>query len=165
MPSKGWRTVRCVVELPVRGDFSEKKLSLTVERLLTGLYENMQVNFELMLESRLEAKQLEIGTPRIKEYGRHVRANERMIMMLLGVAHEEVEQLRTLKRASEVRIERLFAPRAERVAFMGMSPIRRTAAAPPPPASPNKKRRGTRPPGASRGPRAHRHAPARRPRP
>ena len=60
-----WRTVRAVIEVPTRGDFTEKDLRWTIDRALSRFWRERST------------KDLQFGTVRVKEYGRHITALKR----------------------------------------------------------------------------------------
>lgn len=66
---KGWRTLRVVVELPVRGSYTSKDLSWDVRRCL-----DQQLDAVLRTSRASGAK---FGVHRTKEYERVVRADKK----------------------------------------------------------------------------------------
>lgn len=70
---KGWRTVRVVVEVSVQGDYTEKDLCWDVRECLD---ERIGQTFR-----RRHATTSKMGSPRVKEFERSIRAQAQRARM------------------------------------------------------------------------------------
>lgn len=64
-----WKTVRCVVEVPVLGDYTEKDLSHVVERCMKQML--MPAHDVRLMPTHTRPQ---FGRVRVKGYGRHIGA-------------------------------------------------------------------------------------------